>query len=93
MHTVKALDISAKTPASLNNVSDARKNAKTLRSESTNDVRELVYVTTALTIKSVDLINNYHAAKAHEVYLNTLSDSREGVNMISTRMIMIADII
>lgn len=35
----------------------------------------------------------YHAAKAHEIYLNTLSDSREGVNMTSTRMIMIADII
>ena len=35
----------------------------------------------------------YHAAKAHETYLNTLSDSREGVNMTSGRMIMIADII
>lgn len=57
VHTVEALAISAKTPASLNNVSAARKNAKTLRSESANDVRELVYVTTALTIKSVDWIN------------------------------------
>lgn len=35
----------------------------------------------------------YHAAKAHEIYLKTLSDSREGVNMTSTRMIMIAEII
>ncbi|WP_287587374.1 helix-turn-helix domain-containing protein [Mogibacterium sp.] len=35
----------------------------------------------------------YHAAKAHEIYLNTFSDSREGVNMTSARMIMIADII
>ncbi len=35
----------------------------------------------------------YHAIKAHENYLNTLSKSREGVNMTSSRMIMIADII
>lgn len=35
----------------------------------------------------------YHATKAHENYINTLSESREGVNMTSGRMITIADII
>ena len=35
----------------------------------------------------------YHAAKAHEEYLYTLSDSREGVNMSSARMITMAELI
>ena len=35
----------------------------------------------------------YHATKAHDIYLKILSDSREGVNMTSKRMIIISDII
>ena len=35
----------------------------------------------------------YHAAKAHEEYLYTLSDSREGVNMTSSQMITMAELI
>ena len=35
----------------------------------------------------------YHAAKAHEEYLYTLSDSREGVNMTSAQMITMAELI
>ena len=35
----------------------------------------------------------YHATKAHEEYLYTLSDSREGVNMTSNQMITMAELI
>ena len=35
----------------------------------------------------------YYATKAHEEYLSTLSDSREGVNMTSSQMITMAELI
>lgn len=35
----------------------------------------------------------YHAIKAHEAYRYTLSDSREGVNMTSSQMITMAELI
>lgn len=36
---------------------------------------------------------HYHAMKAHEQYLYTLSDAREGVNMTSSQMITMAQLI